>query len=27
VVTRDPAKMLPAVDSRAARVKAGDRPA
>ena len=27
VVTRDPAKMLPAVDSRAASVKAGDRPA
>ena len=27
VVTRDPAKMLPGVDSRAAPVQAGDRPA
>ena len=27
VVTRDPAKMLPGVDSRAAPVRAGDRPA
>ena len=27
VVTRDPAKMLPGVDNRAVKVKAGDRPA
>ena len=27
VVTRDPARMLPAADNRALQVKAGDRPA
>jgi acetolactate synthase-1/2/3 large subunit len=26
VVTRDPAKMLPGVDSRALKVEKGDRP-
>ncbi len=26
VVTRDPAKMLPAVDSRVLKVEKGDRP-